>query len=70
MPGVYEKAAEELGWRWSPAFDGYINDGHRNGPDWKDYVVAQTAEDACLLDGVENDADAEALLRKNAHLKV
>lgn len=60
---VYDKAAEALGWRMSQAHGGLINEGHRRGPEWKDYFVAHDAEDACFQDGVENDAQAAALLK-------
>jgi hypothetical protein len=56
---IYRKAAELLGWRWEPAYDGFINENHRNRPgtrpiDWDSYNVAECAEDACFMDGVEN----------------
>lgn len=60
----YTKAAELLGWKWSNAHGGFISEGHRNGSEWKDYFVADDAEDACFHDGIENEAQAAALIRR------
>lgn len=56
----YKKAAEVLGWRWSHAHGGYISESHREGTEWSGYRVAECAEDACFLDGIENDQMAKA----------
>jgi len=55
---IWMQTAIRLGWRYSAAHDGFISENHRNGPEWADYVVRRTAEDACFLDGVETVADA------------
>jgi hypothetical protein len=66
MNTPYQKAAELLGWKWSHAHGGLINEGHRNGPDWSVYFVATDAQDACFQDGIENDAEAAAYVARHA----
>lgn len=65
MSTQYAKAAAILGWRQSHAHGGLISESHRSGPEWKDYLVAVDAEDACFQDGIENDAQAAALVRSH-----
>lgn len=65
---VWRDAAEILGWKWSAAYDGYINDNHRSRPgtrpiDWDSYEVAHDAEEACFRDGLETITQAENHLR-------
>lgn len=50
--------AKHLGWKFSSAHGGYINDQERNGKEGNaGYVVAETAEEACRISGVESDSD-------------
>jgi hypothetical protein len=66
MSSSYQKASELLGWKWSDAHGGLISEGHRKGPEWSDYFVAEDAEDACFQDGIENDAEASAYVSERA----
>ena len=55
---VYRKAAGLLGWVWSHAHGGYINDRYRDRPNtspnrWDSYRVADDAEEACFWDHIE-----------------
>lgn len=62
---IYVEAAEALGWYWSSAHDGYISESHRRhqgAPSWSDYLVAETAEQACFLDGIEGETDALSIV--------
>lgn len=57
-------AAAALGWIYSPAHGGYINEGRRRpGDGWDSYVVADDPAQACWLDGLEDD---DALRRASA----
>lgn len=63
----FQIAAELLGWQWSHAHGGYINESHRRqGGQWSDYQVAETAEDACFIDGIETDMAAMKLVADHA----
>lgn len=61
---VWLQVATKLGWRWSAAHDGFISENHREGPDWADYAVKVSAEDACFADGIETLEDARSLPTK------
>lgn len=55
---IWHKTAVALGWRWSNAHDGYINETHKNQRDEKrhtfeTYLVTGDAEQACFYDGIE-----------------
>ncbi|NNU59706.1 hypothetical protein [Ochrobactrum soli] len=67
MSKPYKAAAKILGWRWEPAYDGYIHENRRNRPgtrpiDWDSYEVAEDAEEACFWDGIETEAQAMELV--------
>ena len=53
MKAIWIEAAHLLGWQWSEAHGGYINESERTGPAWADYIVERDAEDACWRSGVE-----------------
>lgn len=59
VEAIWRPLAAQLGWKWSHALGGYINEGHRgrpgpsNGLGWDSYEVADTAQDACFQSGVE-----------------
>lgn len=58
---IWIEAAALLGWKWSNAHNGYINENERTGPNWDDYVVAMDAEDACHVDGACVDTIRKAI---------
>lgn len=67
MKSIFQQAAEQLGWKWSPAHDGYISEGHRNRPgedphSWGSYKVAADAEEACFWDGLESEIEAAKVI--------
>lgn len=69
MKTNYKAAAELLGWKWSPAHNGYISENHRNRPGedrngWGSYDVAADAEEACFWEGIENDMAARRYVRE------
>lgn len=53
MDKIWKDAAHILGWKWSAAHDGYINERERKGPTWADYIVASDAEEACHIEGID-----------------
>ena len=60
---VYALAAKKLGWRHSPAHDGFMCERYRNRPyqdpdSWGSYEVAPDAEHACFRDGIETPNQA------------
>lgn len=61
---IWTPLAKRLGWDWSAAHGGYINESHRNRPQpgWGSYDVAETSEDACFISGVETIEEAIAWL--------
>lgn len=61
---IWRPLAEKLGWRWSSAHGGYINESHRNRPEpgWGSYDVAATSEDGCFASGIETIEQALARL--------
>lgn len=60
---TFKAAAQQLGWSFSPAHDGYISERHKACPGigWSKYYIAFDAENACYQDGVETLAQADAL---------
>lgn len=64
---VWFNTARSLGWRFSPAQDGYIHEGHRDEDEGKSgsrpYKVAPDAEHACYWDGIETIAQAHKRLQ-------
>lgn len=61
---AWKIAAHALGWRWSSAHDGYINERYRNRPNedpngWGSYEVEPDAEHACFRDGIETIEQAK-----------
>lgn len=54
-----ERLAATLGWRFSPAHDGWINEQHRAalGDGWGSYEVAADIEEALFWSGIETDED-------------
>lgn len=68
---TWRSLATQLGWKWSSADDGWINGNHMEAPGkgfysegYPNYIVKQTVEDCCFLDGFETLEQAEAELRK------
>ena len=59
-----EKLAAALGWRFSPAHDGWINENHREtGKDgWGSYEVAADIEEALFWSGIETDEDMRSAI--------
>lgn len=61
--GVWKPCAAKLGWYWSSAHGGYINEGQRDqGLGWDSYRVQEDVEDACFASGVETLEQALAML--------
>lgn len=64
--GIWKPCAAKLGWQWSPAHNGYINEGERifdhKRARWGDYRVEDDAEEACFTSGVETLEQALAVL--------
>lgn len=63
IASAWEVAASALGWKYSDAFGGWIADHHLD-PETGWHPSDMAAEDACFIDGVESEADAQALVRK------
>jgi hypothetical protein len=61
---IWQPLAKQLGWRWSHAHGGYINESHRSRPEpgWGSYDVADDAEAACDASGIETIEQALAAL--------
>lgn len=57
---IWTRAAEKLGWHWSPAHCGYVCD-HHFAPDGNQPSEV-TAEDACFIDAIETLDEAKALI--------
>lgn len=62
-----ETLARALGWKWSPAHDGWINESHRNRPGEDpnghgSYEVAADIEEALFWSGIETDEDMRAAI--------
>lgn len=58
---IWRVAAEKLGWKWEPAYAGYIHPAHHpNGPgnEFASYPSDVCAEEACMLDGIETLTEA------------
>ena len=70
-PSVFKRAAVKLGWRYEPAYGGWINEANRRQPpaggsDFDTYEVADTPEEACYFSGYEDEAEAAAYLRDHS----
>jgi hypothetical protein len=69
---VYTQVAEALGWKWSHAHGGFINEryrdnpGHENENSWQSYWVCECAEDACDRDDIATEEQAANFLRDRA----
>ncbi len=52
---IWDQAAIALGWRHSPAHDGWISDAHVDHRQYGEggHASGMSSEDACFLDGVE-----------------
>jgi hypothetical protein len=64
---IYSLAAQKLGWEFSQAFNGFINERYRNRPNedpngWGSYEVEPDAEQACFRDGIETEMQALELI--------
>lgn len=63
--GIWVRASEQVGWRWSAAHAGFINENEKKastpGGSWSDYRVAADAEDACFISGITTIEEATAL---------
>ncbi len=70
LDAVWAEVADLMGWKWSAAHNGYINENERRGPTWADYVVAPDAREACFLSGVETERDAFAQIEANSQFGV
>lgn len=57
---IWQQAAQAVGWRHSPAHDGWISDGHVDHAQYGEggHPSSMAAEDACFLDGIETIEDA------------
>lgn len=56
---MWKEAAEAAGWTWSPAHNGYINEGELDPYDRaRHYWVADDAREACDRSGIETEAQA------------
>lgn len=63
--GIWKPCAAKLGWYWSHAHGGYINEGERGymgREGWAGYRVETDVEDACFTSGVETLEQALAVL--------
>lgn len=59
-----KRAAALLGWVWSSAHHGLINENHRKqGMGWDSYRVADDVIDACDISGLESIPEVEEFLR-------
>jgi hypothetical protein len=70
MPTISDEnwraAAAKLGWTWSHAHGGLINERHRaQGLGWDTYKVAADAEEACDWDGIETEEQALAKAKED-----
>ena len=63
---IWNRAAQKLGWEWSPAHNGFIKNSHRTPgarlDTWESYPSDMDAEDACFIDGVETLSQAAAVV--------
>lgn len=61
---IWNQAATTLGWRHSPAHDGWISDAHVGHGQYGEggHASGVSAEDACFLDGIETLDQAVAVL--------
>jgi len=62
-----EKLATALGWSFSPAHGGWINEAHRNRPGedpngYGSYEVADDIDEALFWSGIEADEDMRSAI--------
>lgn len=62
---IWSQAAKALGWRHSPAHDGWISDAHVDHGQYGEggHASGVSAEDACFMDGVETLDQAVSMVQ-------